>query len=122
MGRICLAVGVGVVGAGCVQAGPTVEEQRAEGQALYQAQCVGCHEVDGGIGVRLTPQLLTGYNTAQALFNYIRFAMPYQQPGVLAEREYWAIVAYLLDARGVTTLTQPLDSGFAPTVVLRRSP
>jgi hypothetical protein len=39
---------------------------------------------------------LSGYGTADVLFDYTRRVMPADRPGRMQEVEYWAVLAYLL--------------------------
>jgi hypothetical protein len=38
---------------------------------------------------------------AQGLFEFIQLRMPFQAPGTLTQEETWALVAFLLQQRGV---------------------
>ena len=78
----------------------TPEAQFTQGQGLYQAHCVSCHEIDPGIGPRLTKEVLATRVSATALFTYTRKNMPYEAGNTLQEDEYWAITAYLLTRHG----------------------
>ena len=44
---------------------------------------------------------LTGYGTADILFDYTRQVMPADRPGRMQDVEYWAVVAYLLKENGL---------------------
>jgi cytochrome c len=111
----------GLLGA-CSPPGPTAAEQQERGAALYAQQCAACHEVEGGIGPRLKPGVLAGYASAQTLYNYLRIAMPTQAPGSLPEDEYWAIIAFLLEDRGLIAGDEVLDAARAPSVALKETP
>lgn len=76
-------------------------EQRACGQEIYEEVCSECHEEPDGSGTVLDPELLADYYTAQAVYDYVIFSMPEDDPGVLPDADYWAVVAYLLDSRGL---------------------
>ena len=82
----------------------------AEGEAVYQAQCIACHGAEGGGG---DADMLTGgvgtLGTAQpvktvgsywpyatTLFDYIRRSMPHNAPLSLTDDETYAVTAYLL--------------------------
>jgi mono/diheme cytochrome c family protein len=78
----------------------TPEAQVTQGQGLYEAHCASCHEIDRGIGPRLTKQVLATRLSATALFTYTRKNMPYEAGNTLQEDEYWAITAYLLNRHG----------------------
>jgi len=86
-------------GIACSQ--PTPEEQVAQGHTLYDAFCASCHEIERGIGPKLTPEVLATRVSAGALFRYTRMNMPYEAGNTLTEAEYWAITAYLLNRHGL---------------------
>ncbi len=94
------------------------------GAALYQSLCAACHgargegvgdfpALVGGIGSlgTATPVLTVGsyWPYATTLWDYIRRAMPYLTPGMLAPDQVYALTAYILEVNGVispgTTLT-----------------
>ncbi len=78
----------------------TPETQFTQGQGLYEAYCASCHEIDPGIGPRLTKEVLATRVSATALFEYTRKNMPYEAGNTLREDEYWAITAYMLAQHG----------------------
>lgn len=94
---------------------PAGEGSVARGEALYESGCAQCHGVagQGGVGgalagaARYTPAELAAdpslertvgnyWPYATSLFDYIRRAMPFDQPGSLADDEVYALTAYLL--------------------------
>lgn len=83
-----------------------VDAARAQidrGRQLYEQRCAVCHQ-PGGIGTELTGRLLASRGTALRLFDDIRATMPYDDPGSLAEGEYWDVTAFLVaDRRLVET-------------------
>ncbi len=88
-------------GAACSKPPPlTPETQFTQGKGLYEAYCASCHEIDPGIGPRLTKEVLATRISATALFTYTRKNMPYEAGNTLQEDEYWAITAYLLVQHG----------------------
>jgi len=81
-------------------------EQSTRGQAIYEQECVGCHQLD-----------LTGYDNAPALagdefrarwnghtmadlFERVRTSMPVDSPGRLSRQAYSDVIAYLLRENG----------------------
>ena len=87
--------------AACSEQPPlTPETQLTQGKGLYEAHCASCHEIDQGIGPRLTKQVLATRLSATALFTYNQKNMPYEAGNTLREDEYWAITAYLLNRHG----------------------
>jgi cytochrome c len=93
----------------------------AQGAEIYAIQCFACH---GANGEGATNDRLSGghgsINTSSAVktvgsywpyattvFDYVRRAMPFQQPGSLSNNEVYALTAYLLNINGI------LDEGTA---------
>lgn len=70
-----------------------------DGEMAYTVRCSYCHDVPNGIGAELTAKVLAGYSTVGALDRYLRVAMPHETPGSLADAEYEAILAYLIESR-----------------------
>ena len=91
----------------------TPEQQQAQGEALYQTYCASCHEIDQGIGPRLTKEVLATRVSATALFAYNQKNMPYNAGNTLRADEYWAITAYLLAREGFLEKNTVLDAASA---------
>ncbi|MCZ6478553.1 MAG: cytochrome c [Gemmatimonadetes bacterium] len=87
-----------------------IQEQRLRGEGLYREHCYSCHEVEGAIGVELSARVLASYDFAGPLYDYLDFAMPYNEPGSLAPTQYWDIMAYLLIDRELARLEAPLSA------------
>jgi S-disulfanyl-L-cysteine oxidoreductase SoxD len=82
----------------------------ADGATVYAAQCAACHGPRGEgtpVGDRLVgndPLTATGWGRtignywpyAPTVFDYIRRAMPFDQPGSLTDEEVYAVTAFLL--------------------------
>lgn len=96
----------------------TVEEQRACGEQVYRSVCWDCHEEEDGSGTILDPELLASYNNAFAVYDYISYSMPEDDPGILPEADYWAVTAYLLDSRGLLAETDLLTAETAEQIAL----
>ena len=79
--------------------GPAAEP--VDGELAYTVRCSYCHDVPNGIGAELTAGVLAGYSTVGALDRYLRVAMPHETPGSLTDAEYEAILAYLVESRGL---------------------
>ena len=93
----------------------------SKGRAIYVQKCVACHgEGAKGLGEAKTigPALIGDtvlkarnktignyWPYATTLFDYIRRAMPYPQPGSLTNTEVYSLSAYLLNANHVTADT-----------------
>jgi cytochrome c len=81
----------------------------AEGARVYSAKCAGCHgtEGKGGTAAKLvggepvknmsSEKTIAGFwPYSTTLFDYIRRAMPWQQPRSLTNEEVYALTAYIL--------------------------
>ena len=116
----------------------------ADGEKVYQAQCVACHgqALQGGLGDRLvggrgtlvnadptkapikTVESYWPYTTT--LFDYIKRAMPLMAPGSLSDDDVYAVTAYILsqakiigsdavmDGPALTAVRMPNRDGFIP--------
>lgn len=97
----------------------------AEGEALFNAQCVACHgekaeggsqygSMVGGIGSfttdkrKLTPGSMYPY--APILFDYIRRAMPMTAPQSLNNDQVYALVAYIYNLNGLVPADAVMDA------------
>lgn len=95
----------------------------AEGQRIYEVQCVACH---GPTGVEGPNDPLAGsepwgqwppnrsagayWPYATTLFDYIRRAMPQATPGSLSDNEVYAVVAYVLNLGGIVADDAVMDA------------
>ncbi len=85
--------------------------------------CHGRNPYEGGFTLPPTvPRLigagaLTKFSTVAVLNGYIRGAMPFEDPGVLTEDEYWQVTAFLLRENGISYAGQ-LDASSADQVLL----
>jgi S-disulfanyl-L-cysteine oxidoreductase SoxD len=111
----------------------------AQGAPIYAQKCASCHgeggrggvnaAVVGGAPVRALDSVKTIANFwpyATTLFDFIRRAMPYQQPRSLTDDEVYALTAYLLaankligdndamNARTLPKVRMPNRDGFVP--------
>ena len=103
----------------------------AQGKALFNAQCIGCHGVDAAGGSQYgsmvggkRPLTGGGYPYAPILFDYIRRVMPMNSPQSLSNDEVYALTAYIyalnefipqdavLDAGSLTAIQMPVRDGF----------
>jgi S-disulfanyl-L-cysteine oxidoreductase SoxD len=85
------------------------------GAAVYEQKCQSCHGAKGAgqpndrlVGGQATLASKTPVKTigsywpyATTVFDYVRRAMPYQQPQSLSNDEIYAITAYLLHMNGI---------------------
>ena len=124
MERIAVRLAVGL-GSG-LWPGPILAQdagrQVAQGEAIYARRCAKCHGAngEGKMGPSLVgPQHhLSGYGTADVLFDYTRQVMPADRPGRMQEVEYWAVLAYLLKENGLLPPGTILESATAPQIAL----
>jgi S-disulfanyl-L-cysteine oxidoreductase SoxD len=100
------------------------DRQVAQGEAIYARRCARCHGAngEGKMGPSLVgPQHhLSGYGTADVLFDYTRQVMPADRPGRMQDVEYWAVLAYLLKENGLLPPGTALGSATAPQIPLER--
>ena len=102
----------------------------AQGAQIYAQKCVACHGENGkgGSASALIPKgPITSINSAEktianfwpyatTLFDYIRRAMPWQQPKSLTSDEVYALTAYLLALNKVIDENAGLDAATLPKV------
>lgn len=100
--------------AGCESAA----DQQARGQKAYALYCAACHEAGQGIGPRLTATVLASRGTAARLFAYNRETMPYNAGGLLPDRQYWDITAFLLARETLMDTTRVLRPRAAERLTL----
>ncbi len=102
----------------------------AAGAVVYAAKCQACHgekgagqpndRLVGGQGTLAgTPPVRTVgsyWPYATTVFDYVRRAMPYQQPHSLTNDEAYAITAYLLHLNGVIGESDVINAQTLPKV------
>ena len=79
---------------------------------LFEETCLECHTT--GTGPPLSREVLAAYRSAKQLYDYVRFAMPYEDPGSLEDQDYWDIVAFLSldrELRDTTVVLSPETAG-----------
>lgn len=102
----------------------------AQGKAIFEDNCSGCHGTRGQDGIK--DRLVGGQGTlasenpiktvgsfwpyATTLFDYIHRAMPYQAPGSLGVDDTYAVAAYLLSLNGISPMDGKLDKQSLPKV------
>lgn len=101
-----------------------------DGAALYRSHCAACHGNDGKDGINdalaggggtingPTPQKTVGsyWPYATTLFDYVRRAMPYPNPGSLSNDELYSVTAYVLWLNGIIDESEPMDADTLPEV------
>jgi S-disulfanyl-L-cysteine oxidoreductase SoxD len=114
----------------------TPQSMVERGAALYAANCAKCHG-DSGQGTDQAPPVVgpealpldprpgavrdVRFRTALDVFQWVRVAMPGDDPASLTDDEYLAIMAFDLTANGVS-LPRPLDAELAASIVLHTEP
>jgi hypothetical protein len=78
-----------------------------QGEQVYLAKCVGCHPVKT-VG--------NFWPYATTAFDYVRRAMPLNEPKSLKDEEVYAVVAYLLWLNGVIGENDMMDAKTLPAV------
>ncbi len=111
----------------------------AKGAPIYAQKCAHCHGEQGRGGVNAavvggapvksmdsTKTIANFWPYATTLFDFIRRAMPFQQPRSLTDDEVYALTAYILalnkligeqdlmDARTLPKVKMPNRDGFIP--------
>jgi S-disulfanyl-L-cysteine oxidoreductase SoxD len=101
------------------------------GRSIYNAQCAGCHGMQGE-GVGDFPPLVGGRESlktdqplytvgsywpyATTVWDYINRAMPYQAPGTMTPEEVYAVTAYVLFLNGIVRESRVLDEKSLPRI------
>jgi cytochrome c len=105
----------------------------AEGREVYDRRCKRCHgdagkggdesALVGGQGSLATPKPLKTVGSywprATTLFDYVRRAMPYKNPGSLPDPQVYAVTAYILNLNGII---KPDEAMNAQTLVKVQMP
>lgn len=104
-----------------------------DGAAVYEAKCLSCHGEAGAGGENLADALVGGIGTlgsakpiktvgsywpyATTLFDYIRRAMPFDQPLSLTDDEVYALTAYILWLNdGIVAKDETVNSETLPLI------
>ena len=111
-----LAVACSPAGMAQQPAGPYTATQSANGRAIYQANCSGCHAADLS-GLNSASALAGGLfmsswgdRTTGDLITFLEGAMPPGNPGSLGQAAYVDVTAFILDFNGAQPGRQPLTS------------
>jgi len=104
----------------------------AKGRDVFKSKCAVCHNekaegkqgqypaLVGGVGSLATPRpvkTVTSYwPYATTLFDYIRRAMPYDQPRSLSNDEVYSVAAFLLSLDGIVKENDELNAKTLPQV------
>jgi cytochrome c len=104
----------------------------AEGKEVYETRCKRCHgdeakggdegALAGGLGSLKSPKPLKTVGSywpyATTLFDYVRRAMPFKNPGTLTNDQVYAVSAYILRLNGIVKEGDRLDASTLPKVLM----
>lgn len=110
---------------------PAGEGTAAAGKVIFATKCAACHGV-GGIGgpngslvstndtstKRKEKTIGNYWPYATTVFDYIRRAMPFSEPGSLTNAEVYNLTAYLLTANGIIGEKTIINAQTLPKVVM----
>jgi cytochrome c len=113
-------IAVGPDGAGLPPGRGTV----SVGEHVYQARCMACHgptgtegPMDQLVGQKLPVKTIGSFwPYATTVFDYIRRAQPFNQPGSLTDDEVYAVTAWLLFKNKIIAADQVIDATTLPNV------
>ncbi|MDQ6481074.1 cytochrome c [Dyadobacter sp. LHD-138] len=106
----------------------------ADGKLVYAAKCSGCHGVTGVEGPN--DALVTVKNPADqktkarsktignywpyatTVFDYIKRAMPFNQPGSLTDQDVYNLTAFLLHENGLIKPDEVINAQTLPKVIM----
>src|SRR5881227_2759887 len=120
MRRIGLAV---LVAAGSI-AGAAALGIGDAAQGLGADIVMPTHALAQGEGIDDAPPLIgsgtqiADYRTAARLYNFISSEMPNDDPGSLSSREYYDVLAYILDQNDMNPSGQPVNQSTAADIPL----
>lgn len=96
--------------------GDYTQAQAKRGGQAYSNHCEECHgsSLQGGAGPALAGKSFAGtlsYSkmSAAQLHHFIASQMPYNAPGSLSQKQYFAILAYILEKNGYPAGSKPLN-------------
>jgi S-disulfanyl-L-cysteine oxidoreductase SoxD len=104
----------------------------AKGRDIYKSKCAVCHNdkgegrqgqyppLVGGAGTINTPKPVKTVGSywpyATTVFDYVRRAMPYDQPGTLQPDEIYSLVGFILNANGIVAENDEMNATTLPKV------
>ena len=94
-------------------------------QNCWQSKCHAVnHPSDGfdlprSIPAIVGPKVLDPFQNGAVLFAYVSEVMPFQEPGILSDEEYYAVLAHLLRLNGIDYGPEPLTPANIADVVLQ---
>jgi S-disulfanyl-L-cysteine oxidoreductase SoxD len=113
----CLLLGAAVLTGAAARANDS--EQIRLGAELYKEHCAKCHGENGKGGPGY-PHPMWGegaqirkFKTAQAMIEYNRLLMPFDNPGILTDEQILAVTAFVLANHGALGRSATLDAASA---------
>ncbi|MCJ7676315.1 MAG: hypothetical protein MUO35_01170 [Anaerolineales bacterium] len=97
-------------------------------QNCWQSKCHSLNHPDDGfvlphvIPAIIGPGILDHFQDGVTLFGYVTRLMPYQEPGVLSDEQYYAVLAHVLSMNGIDYGNEPLGPENIAAVVLTSGP
>jgi cytochrome c len=104
----------------------------AKGKDIFKEKCAVCHNdkgegrqgqypaLVGGAGTLNTPKPVKTVGSywpyATTVFDYVRRAMPYDQPGTLKPDEIYSVVAFVLNLNGIVGENDEMSPATLPKV------
>ena len=102
----------------------------AQGKEVYASKCAKCHggqaqggdegALVGGKGTLASAKPLKTVGSywpyATTLFDYVRRAMPFKQPGTLTSNQLYAVSAFILNLNGIIGENAVMDAKTLPQV------
>lgn len=111
---------------------PTGNGTARTGEPVYQRHCLACHGLQGADGIN--DRLVGGHGSlrtkqpvrtigsywpyATTVFDFIRRAMPYNNPGTLTNDEIYGVTAYLLHLNGLIGAEDEMNAATLPGVTM----
>lgn len=103
-----------------------------QGREVFAARCSRCHgekaqgdvgpALVGGRGTLATPRPVKTVGSfwpyATTVWDYIKRAMPFDEPGLLKPPEVYAVVAYILNSNGIIAADSVMDARSLPKVTM----
>ncbi|HXD74470.1 MAG TPA: PQQ-binding-like beta-propeller repeat protein [Vicinamibacterales bacterium] len=117
-GALIVTAGFTLV-AGQAPQGSYTAAQAAQGRAVYQRECAGCHLPDlkgaGDAAPLAGADFIAswGRRSPRELMSFMQLTMPPTRPGALSTEEYQSVAAFILQQNGAAAGNQP----FAPSDV-----
>lgn len=110
--------------------------QASQGSKVYADHCAKCHG-DNGEGKATNPPVVgptalpmdppagskyrkVQFHTAADVYKFVHDNMPADKPGSLSEDDYLAVMAFALNANGISINGRKLDTGNAGSIMLHQ--